>query len=128
MTRFRPFIELTVLALIAFSVHFSLLNFVWPEKHAHFRYNISLLYTVFFVASIIIVFGLQRMLKKNVDSLGHTFIWLTCVKAVLAYVLLHPILSDTHPFVASEKVHFFAVFAIFLTIETIVSVRILNRL
>lgn len=126
--RLRPFIELAVLAAVAFAVHFSLLEFLWPEKHVNFRYPIWLLYAIFFVASILILFGLLKMKGKNVDSIGHTFMWLTCVKAVLAYVLLHPILSDTHLYVASEKIHFFTVFAVFLTIETIVSVRVLNKL
>ena len=128
MTRFRPLIELSVLAAAAFAIHFSLLNFVWPERHELFRYPIWLLYAVFFAASVVILLGLNRMKSRNIDSIGHAFLWLTSIKTVLAYFLLHPILSDSHQYLDFEKAHFFAVFAMFLTIETIVSVRVLNKL
>ena len=67
------------------------------------------------------------MKAKNIDSVGNTFMLLTCVKMVLAYVLLHPILESVNANVASEKTNFFVIFAVFLTIETAVSIRLLNK-
>jgi hypothetical protein len=67
------------------------------------------------------------MKEKNIDSVGQTFLLLTSIKMVVAYVLLHPILQSTNQLLTAEKVNFFITFALFLTIETVVTIRILNK-
>jgi len=51
----------------------------------------------------------------------------TCVKMALSYVILHPIIHSDTQNIKIEKIDFFIIFALFLAIETIVTIRILNN-
>ena len=46
---------------------------------------------------------------------------------VISYVFLYPILQSTNQLMTPEKINFFITFAVFLTIETVVTIRILNK-
>ena len=120
--------EAVVMAAIAFGIHFSMLHFVWsPARMLVWQHDIATIYGFLFICSLIIVSILIRMKQKNINSVGNAFMLLTCVKTGLAYLLLHPILASAQPDVIFEKANFFAVFAVFLAIETIVSVRLLQK-
>ncbi|WP_415580552.1 hypothetical protein [Flavobacterium longum] len=125
--RFRPLFEAMTLAVVAFAIHFVALRYFWSTWTDYWQYSIVTIYGFFFVCSVIIVLWLIRMKQRNIDSVGNTFMLFTCVKAAAAYVMLHPILQAHHPHVKFEKANFFAVFAIFLAIETIVSIRMLQK-
>jgi hypothetical protein len=126
--KFRPLLEATALVVIAFGFHYLLLHFAWsPRRLLSWQYDLMTIYGFFYVCSVAIVLVLIRMKQKNIDSVGNTFMLLTCIKAAVSYVLLHPILQSKHNDVAFEKANFFAAFAIFLAIETIVSVRLLQK-
>lgn len=125
--KYRPVLELTAFSIVAFVLHLLFFEFLAVGKDAGFRYSIPKLYSIFFLMAIVIVLILIRMKTKNIDSVGNTFMLLTCIKMVVAYVLLRPILDATHVNVAVEKTNFFIVFALFLTIETTVSIRLLNQ-
>jgi hypothetical protein len=125
--KFRPVLETTVLSVFAWVLHELLFHFFFPELELAFRYKIAMLYGFFFTCSLVIVFILIQVRQKNIDSVGNTFMLLTCIKMVIAYILLHPILQLEHAEVASEKTNFFAVFALFLVIETLVTIGLLNR-
>jgi hypothetical protein len=45
----------------------------------------------------------------------------------IAYIVLLPILNADTKSVAIEKINFFIVFALFLAIETIITIRIVNN-
>jgi|SRR6476660_3206326 len=126
--KLRPLLEAIAMAGTAFGIHFMLLHLVWPaSRRADWQYDLTTIYGFFLVCAIVIVSVLIRMKQKNIDSVGNTFMLLTCVKAALAYVMLHPILQSKQPDLAFEKANFFAVFAVFLMIETIVSIRLLQK-
>ncbi len=129
MTRkqLRPIFELLFFSALAFVGHMLLFQFYFSGRDANFLYTIPELYGFFFSCSVVIFLILIRTKRNNIDSVGNTFMLLTCIKMVLAYVLLHPILEATHSEVAAEKINFFVVFALFLTIETTVSIRLLQK-
>jgi hypothetical protein len=52
---------------------------------------------------------------------------LTFIKMGISYILLNPILNSSSQFLKVEKINFFITFALFLTIETVVTIRILNN-
>ncbi|SCY97189.1 hypothetical protein [Flavobacterium caeni] len=124
--RFRPLVELTFLTGLAFAGHMLLFQYWFSGRDANFRYSLVELYGFFFLCSAVILFLLIRMRHNNIDSVGNAFMALTVVKMVLAYVLLHPILGDTHAEVAAEKTNFFVVFLLFLTFETALAIRLLG--
>ena len=126
--KYKPVLEVFFLSVIAFLIH-ELFFFLTDKANitAGFMYSVPVLYLFFLVCSVIILLILIRMKEKNIDSVGQTFLLLTSIKMVVAYILLHPILQSTNQLLTPEKTNFFITFAIFLTIETIVTIRILNK-
>ena len=68
-----------------------------------------------------------KVKEKNIDNVGYTFLLITCIKMAVSYAVLYPILHSGNLNVKVEKIDFFIIFALFLTIETIVTIRILNN-
>lgn len=89
-----------------------------------FVYSPMALYAYFLIPALTILTVLIFVQRKNKDIVGNTFLILTSVKMVYAYLLLRPVLEQG---IKAEKINFFFVFALFLTFETIVSSRMLNR-
>ncbi len=117
--------ELLVAASIALAIHFGILHFAgrWEETREFIRLP-ETVYTFFGICSVLIIGILLRIRKRNIDSVGQAFLLLTCIKAGAAYLMVRPALEAGHEF---EKLNFFIVFAIFLAIETVISIRILNK-
>ena len=91
-----------------------------------FIYSISLLYCFFFAFSAIILFALIQIRQQNINNVGYTFLLLTSIKMAGAYFFLKPILNSHSGAAKIEKFHFFGIFILFLIIETIMSIKILN--
>ena len=127
-SKYKPIIEVFFLSIIAFLLHKTILFLLGNQiNETDFHYSLLTLYLFFLICSSGIVFILIKVMKKNIDIVGQTFLLLTSIKMVVAYILLHPILQESNKLVASEKINFYTVFALFLAIETIVTIRILNK-
>lgn len=123
----QPLIEVTVLSILVYLVH--KLVFFLNENNPNlqgFHFPIEVVYGFFFICSLLIILILIKVNEKNIDNVGYTFLLVTCIKMALSYVVLSPILNSGNLNLRTEKIDFFIIFALFLTIETIVTVRILN--
>ena len=120
--------EVTLLSILVYLIH--KLVFFLNESHPKlqgFHFPIEVVYGFFFVCSLLIILILIKVNEKNIDNVGFTFLLVTFIKMALSYVILSPILNSGNLNVRTEKIDFFVIFALFLTIETIVTVRILNN-
>jgi hypothetical protein len=128
LKKYQPILEVFLLSVIVYLVHklFFFLNENNP-KFDNFHFPIEVVYGFFFVCSVVILFILIKVKGKNIDNVGYTFLLVTFVKMALSYAVLSPILDSGNPNVKIEKLNFFIIFALFLTIETIVTARILNN-
>lgn len=124
---FQPVFDVAVLALISYILHKLALHFIWPLAELTFYYSIEALYAMFGFASAAIVLLLIRVRKQNINIVGNTFMLVTCIKMVFAYILLHPVLSSERAYPLVEKFNFLVIFLLFLTIETVVTIRLLNK-
>jgi hypothetical protein len=126
--KYQPILETLGISLFAYILHkvFFYFNKNNP-KYTNFIYPIEGLYVFFGICSVLIILLLIKVKNKNIDNVGHTFLLITSIKMVLSYALLYPILNSTRENIAIEKINFFIVFALFLAIETIVTIRILNN-
>ena len=126
--KFQPILEVFFLSTLVYLIH-KLVFFLNDNnpKLQGFNFSIEIIYEFFFICSVIIVFILIMVKEKNIDNVGYTFLLVTCIKMAVSYAVLSPILNSGNPNVSIEKLNFFIVFALFLTIETIVTVRILNN-
>lgn len=128
LKKYRPILEVVFLSILVYLAHklFFFLNDDNPKLQG-FNFSLETIYTFFWSCSVIIVFILIMVKEKSIDNVGNTFLLVTCVKIAVSFAVLSPILQSRNPNVSIEKLNFFLIFALFLTIETIVTARILNR-
>lgn len=126
--KYQPIIEVLFLSILVYLAHktFFFLNDNNP-KFQGFHFPIEMVYGFFFSCSILIILVLIKVKEKNIDNVGYTFLLVTCIKMAISYAVLSPILHSGNPNAGTEKINFFIIFALFLTIETIVTARILNN-
>ena len=126
--KFLPLLQVVVVSLIIFALHnLCFYLFGWSNRKVMFYHSLSFIYTFFTCFSVSIILILLIVKQKNLDNVGYAFLTLTIVKMIFAYFALSPILKSGSEIVAFEKGNFFFTFAIFLALETIVTIRILNR-
>lgn len=126
--KYRPILEVIFLSILVYLAH--KLVFFLNENHPNlqgFHFPIEVVYGFFFICSLLIILILIKVNEKNIDNVGFTFLLVTFIKMALSYIILSPILNSGNLNVRTEKIDFFIIFALFLTIETIVTVRILNN-
>jgi hypothetical protein len=127
LKKYRPILEVVLLSTLVYLAH--KLIFFLNENNPNFQnfhLPIEVVYSFFFICSLLIILILIKVNEKNIDNVGYTFLLVTFVKMALSYVVLSPILNSGNPNIRTEKIDFFIIFALFLMIETIVTVRILN--
>lgn len=124
---YRPIVDSVVIAAIAYLFHKTALHLFMSAAEATFYYPIEILYAFFGFASILILLLLIRIRQSNINNVGYTFMLLTSVKMVAAYLVLRPALASGSLFALTEKLNFLFIFLLFLGIETYVTIRLLNK-
>lgn len=97
--------------------------------HQNFeQYSSSLesIYSVFFGFSVLILTTLIIVNSINKDIVGMTFLLITTVKAGISLFIFSEIISSSNKN-SVEKMNFFIVFILFLAIETLITIRLLNK-
>ncbi|MBC7847604.1 MAG: hypothetical protein H7Y10_14070 [Flavobacterium sp.] len=128
LKKYQPILEVFLLSVLVYIAHklFFFLNDNNP-KFDNFHFPIEVVYGFFFVCSVVILLILIKVKGKNIDNVGYTFLLVTFIKMALSYAVLSPILHSGNSNVRIEKLNFFVIFALFLTIETFVTIRILSN-
>ncbi len=85
------------------------------------------LYLLFVAMSILVFIVVLKVKGRSFDNVGMSFLLATTVKMVFCYLILNPILRINSHDNSLEKVNFFGIFVLFLTIETVLTIRILNK-
>jgi hypothetical protein len=120
------YLQLLIAVVLFLALH--LLLFQSPslhEKTKSFYYSIPQLYGLFFILALLVFGVVQKSAKKNFDSTGMVFMIATSIKMGIAYFLVRPILHVEPNKI--EKINFFAVFVLFLLLETLFTAKILNK-
>lgn len=126
--KYKPVLEVIILAIPLYIVHKSVFSFSELAKTAEAgRYSLEQLYSFFLMASALIIFVLVKIKEKNLDNVGYVFMLLTCIKMAVSYFMLKPILDNVSQSQHFDKINFFTIFMLFLAIETIITIRLLNN-
>lgn len=91
-----------------------------------FYYSIPFLYLLYIIFSKIILFVIVKVSEKNFDNTGMTFLVCTTIKMAISYFIARPILN-TSTENTIEQANFFFIFILFLAIETLITIRLLNK-
>ena len=120
------FKELFFLAFPLYFIH--RLVFLLPNLNAvqeRFYLSITFLYVLFFIFSKTILFIVKKVSEKSFDNTGMVFMIATFIKTGIVYFIIKPILDSEDNRI--EKLNVFFIFICFLLIETVITVRILNK-
>lgn len=112
---------LTILHLLLFQIPYL------KELSTKFYYQIPVVYLFFLGLSVIILLVLAKVNETAKDQLGYAFLLATSIKLGLSYVFLLPILNEKTVDGYPEKINFFGVFILYLTIEVFYTIRLLNN-
>jgi hypothetical protein len=123
---YKSLLFLFISVVMSYVLH-KLIFYFFKIDQETFYYSLEKLYVIFFLLSFIIIFILLKIKERNFDQLGMSFLLLTSSKLIFYYLLLKPILKISDYDATTEKMNFFALFIIFLTIETVVTIRILSE-
>jgi hypothetical protein len=122
----------TTIAVILLALVLFFINLLFLEN-THFNSNFELyqvslefIYFIFTLFSIVILIILLIVNQKNKDVVGMTFMLITTFKTILSYVLFSKIITGDNENTI-ERINFFVVFILFLIIETLITILLLNK-
>ncbi len=128
LSMFKPLLLVVVFSILFFCIqYYSLVYLIGESSLNTFRFSIVEIYSFFTICSLLIVTILIFVRKKNLDIVGYFYLILTMVKMAIAYFFLHQINQNPSIFLTYEKKSFFISFILFLAIETLITIRLLNK-
>ena len=125
LKKYRPILTLLISVILIYGLHKTGFYFFLIDTTS-FYYSIETLYGFFLFLSLIVVLILLKIKERNFDQIGMTFLAVTSIKMILSYVALQPVLNLVPPASTIEKNNFFMIFVVFLAIETLITIGILN--
>lgn len=123
---YKPIVYLAGLAIFFYVVHKIVFHFL-VSNDLDFYYSLEELYFFFYILSTIVFIILLKVKERNFDNVGMSFLLSTSVKMIFCFLLVKPILKNATPENTLEKMNFFVIFMLFLAIETILTIRLLNE-
>jgi hypothetical protein len=91
-----------------------------------FSHSLETIYTVLCIFSVIILVILLIVNSRNKDVVGLTYLLITSIKAGIIFFIFSGIISSSNKNTV-ERINFFIVFILFLAIETLITIRLLNK-
>jgi len=119
------FLILVGVAIVLYTIH-QLIFWGLNINQDHFKYSLETLYVFFVVLSAILFQILWVVKEKSFDNVGMSFLLATSIKMIICFVLLRPILQTTHADNSIERINFFLLFIVFLAIETLFTIGLVN--
>ncbi len=122
-----PVAHSIIISLILLLIHKSIFYFFFPDTEANFHFSLLELYTFFATCSIIITAISIIVKNTSINSVGQVFLLTTFVQIMICFAVFYKPLNAEGTFIKMEKANFLIVFLLFLAIETILTVRLLNK-
>ena len=124
--KFYPYPALIFLVFLIYVFH-KVVFYVLNIKESNFQYSLEWLYLFFFILSAIIMKILLIVRQKSFDNVGMSFLLATSIKMIICYLILRPLLQIPKTNNATERINFFMLFIVFLAIETLFTIRLVNE-
>lgn len=121
-----PFLILFGVTFLLYLIH-KMVFYSFHINEDEFHYSLETLYLFFLFLSGIIFGILLTIRKKNFDNVGMSFLLVTTAKMGFCYLILRPLLQSTNLNNPIEKINFFILFIVFLIIETLFTIRLVNE-
>lgn len=116
----------TVLIILSYFAHRFVFELMEIRSDS-LSYSLLSLYLFFGLFSIGILLTVFQISARNFDLTGMSFLIVTTLKILACFVFVRPILKSISVTATIEKINFFGMFIVFLSIETLVTIVILNE-
>ncbi|AWI25050.1 hypothetical protein [Flavobacterium pallidum] len=116
-----------MISAMAFLIHKGLFYLLFPQAETAFAFPLLTIYGFFTACCVAITLTSVFIKGSSVHSVGQFFMLLTFVEMALCFGLFYSGLSSSGTSVSFEKGNFIIVFLFFLAIETILTIRLLNK-
>lgn len=126
LKKLYPFLTLMGIAFLLYVIH-KLIFYLFKINQGQFHYSLEELYLFFLVLSMIIFKVLLIIKEKSFDNVGMSFLLATSIKMVFCYLILRPLLQIPKANNAIERINFLILFIVFLAIETLFTIRLVNE-
>ncbi|MCW2118005.1 hypothetical protein M2326_000292 [Flavobacterium sp. 7A] len=126
LIKYKSILELLKISGVAYAIH-KFLFYILKVDESVFFYKIEILYLLFVTFSIVLFFVVLKVKSTSFDNVGMSFLLATTIKILPCYLILKPILNCNGCDNKIEKINFFLLFGLFLTIETLLTIRILSK-
>ncbi|MFE3868353.1 hypothetical protein ACFX5E_09750 [Flavobacterium sp. LS2P90] len=126
LKNYKPLLSLALLIVVSYVLH-KIIFYSFNVDDTTFHYSIEALYLLFSILSVIVLVVLLKVKEQSFDNVGMSFLLSTSIKMVVCYLILRPVLQASGENSSVEKKNFFAMFILFLAMETILTIRILNK-
>lgn len=124
---FKTVSTLIVLSLVLFFCNKLLLEYTnFSSFYKQYQFSLEFIYSILSLFSITILIIMLFVNQKNKDIVGMTFMLSTTFKTIICFVIFSSIINSSNQN-KIEKINFFLVFILFLTIETLITIRLLNK-
>lgn len=126
LKKLYPFLTLMGIAFLLYVIH-KLIFHLFKINQGQFHYSLEELYLFFLVLSMVIFKVLLIIKEKSFDNVGMSFLLATSIKMVFCYLILRPLLQIPKANNPTERINFFILFIVFLAIETLFTIRLVNE-
>ena len=124
MAKYKAILWMSICAFIMYGIHYFIFTLTDSAK---MQFNLAGTYVFFWVCAAVVIFAVHIVHKKSPDNTGYAFVGATLIQMGLSYFMLRPVLEMGGEKSSFGKVNFFAVFILFLAIETVITIRLLNN-
>lgn len=128
LKKLKPFFEVLILSLFFYGIHkmLSFLGVIFLESQ-NFTFSVEYIFWFLTTCSLVIIATLLFVKQKSKDNVGNVFMLITCIKVGVSFFLMNQIQNFNGQSIGIEKINFFVIFLVFLGLETLITIRILNN-
>lgn len=126
LQKFRPVLEALAVAAPLYLLHEWFFYLLGISQHTFVK-QLGSIYGFFVAFSVAMLLLLVFVKEKSFDNVGMVCLILTTIQMVVAYAVFSPILKSSSGSGTFEKFNFLGVFGAFLTVQTIVVIRMLKN-
>lgn len=123
---FKQISPVVAIILVVYVVH-KLLFYGLKKDTSNFYYSIETLYFWFSFFTLVVVSVLLIVKSRSFDNVGMSFLLITSLKLIFCFLLAKPILTVKNPDILAERTTFFTLFIFFLLLETLFTIRLVNK-
>ncbi|AWG20818.1 hypothetical protein FFWV33_04305 [Flavobacterium faecale] len=126
LQKYKSVIDLLKISGLVYILH-QFLFFILKINQGTFQYSLTVLYLFFVGYSVLLFMILLRVKVESFDNVGMSFLLGTSIKILPCYLLAKPIINCASCSNTTERINFFGLFVVFLVIETVLTIRLLNK-